>query len=277
MSNLVVFQKPLVQKYDPAYVCMIYYIIGSFFTLLLSICWYFRFTLNDFYFNNHYLPWLALAYVSIVATLFCYNAISYCIRKVSASVTTVYSTLQPVGTVLLSILFFNQLPTWPECLGGIFVAIGLILTVHGRIIEQKQKREDYLRKRTQTDSSADLISNNSKNSKNSKNSSTISSVLSQDDYRVSNSASFNHTLDIVYNIHNVPQIPNDDIVYGADGIQHSISPIQSFNKNNFINNNILTNNINPLMNPFLSNNNHIYEPINNTTPMDDDNNYNNYH
>lgn len=51
------------------------------------------------------------------------------------SVTTVYCTLQPVGTVILSLIIFSQLVTLPEGVGGVVVALGLVVTVYGRMRE----------------------------------------------------------------------------------------------------------------------------------------------
>jgi drug/metabolite transporter (DMT)-like permease len=230
MANLVVFQKPLVHKYDPAYVTAVYYTIGSALTVIMALGWFSRFKKSDFNFDGALSPWLALIYASIVGTWFCYNAISWCVKRVSPAVATIYNTVQPVGTVLLTFLLFGRPPTLAQALGGVLVALGLMVTVHGRMKEQQDKRESYLRKRARTGSSQP--------SDHSKSSSIISSVLSQEEsYRQGESSSFNHTLDIVYNIgngehHLYQQLqPGDDegeVIYSQEGgLQAAISPIHT--------------------------------------------------
>ncbi len=49
-------------------------------------------------------------------------------KKTSPAVITVYSTVQPVGTTVLSFIAFGTLITVPEVVGGFLVACGLILT-----------------------------------------------------------------------------------------------------------------------------------------------------
>jgi len=224
MANLVVFQKPLVHKYDPAYVTAVYYTIGSGLTVIMALGWFSRFKKSDFNFDGEQAPWLALIYASIVGTWFCYNAISWCVKRVSPAVATIYNTVQPVGTVLLTFIIFGRPPTLAQAIGGLLVALGLMLTVKGRLNEQQGKRESYLRKRAQTGSSNP--------SDHSKNSSIISSVLSQEEsYRQSESRSFNHTLDIVYNIGNGDHLlhPGEgEVIYSQEGgLQHAISPIHT--------------------------------------------------
>ena len=50
---------------------------------------------------------------------------------------TIYSTLQPVWTSLLSFVFYQRVITISELTGGCCVAIGLFLTVKGRLEEAK--------------------------------------------------------------------------------------------------------------------------------------------
>lgn len=82
MASLIVFQKPLLDKYDSTVLTYVYYTIGAAITLLLCICWAIRFSATDFYFDGKYSTWLALTYASTFATLFTYNAYSW-VSKVS--------------------------------------------------------------------------------------------------------------------------------------------------------------------------------------------------
>lgn len=61
MANLLVFQKPLLAKYDPSIVTFTYYTTGTALTLvlcLLSAPFYMK--PSDLYFNNNTMPWFGL-------------------------------------------------------------------------------------------------------------------------------------------------------------------------------------------------------------------------
>jgi drug/metabolite transporter (DMT)-like permease len=98
----------------------------------MAICWVTRFVGSDVYFNGVLLPWLGLGYATLFATLYAYNAYSWAGKRVSPAITTVYNTLQPVGTSVLSVIFLHHHITLPEILGGLLVMVGLIITVYGR-------------------------------------------------------------------------------------------------------------------------------------------------
>lgn len=98
----------------------------------MAICWVTRFVASDIYFNGILLPWLALGYATIFSTLYAYNAYSWAGKRVSPAITTVYNTLQPVGTSVLSVIFLHHTVTLPEIIGGLLVMLGLMITVYGR-------------------------------------------------------------------------------------------------------------------------------------------------
>jgi drug/metabolite transporter (DMT)-like permease len=98
----------------------------------MAICWITRFVVSDIYFNGILLPWLGLGYATIFSTLYAYNAYSWAGKRVSPAITTVYNTLQPVGTSVLSVIFLHHKVTLPEILGGLLVMLGLLITVYGR-------------------------------------------------------------------------------------------------------------------------------------------------
>lgn len=135
MANIIVFQKPMLNKYDPSVVTFTYYTVGTAITVLLTCAWESRFTAESFYFNNNILPWIGLMYATIFATLFAYNFYSWAGKRLSPSLTTVYCTLQPVGTVVLSFIVFGSVVTVPQAVGGLVVMIGLVVTVIGRARE----------------------------------------------------------------------------------------------------------------------------------------------
>lgn len=132
MACLVVFVKPILPKYNSTITTFFYYSIGTAFTIVLFAVLAFTFTTDDLYFNGSLLPWLGLVYASIFATVYTYNALSWGGRHLSPSTTTVYSTFQPVGTMILSFIIMGDVVTTPELLGGALVVLGLIVTVYGQ-------------------------------------------------------------------------------------------------------------------------------------------------
>jgi drug/metabolite transporter (DMT)-like permease len=153
MACLVVFAKPILPKYNSAVTTLLYYSIGTFYTIILFAVLSFTFTAQDLYFDGSTLPWLGLAYASSFATLYPYNALSWSGRHLSPSTTTVYSTFQPVGTMILSLIILNKIVTTPELVGGALVILGLICTVYGQTYdnlfmhrqhEQNEQEKDLL-------------------------------------------------------------------------------------------------------------------------------------
>jgi len=144
MASLIVFQKPLLSKYEPVLLTFAYYSIGSLFTCVMMLIWIPWLTAPDMYFNHKLWPWLTLIYAVLFPTFFAYNAYSWAGKRLIPSVTTVYSTLQPVGTGILSYVVLDQQITVGYIVGGIVVIIGLFVTVYGeRHRELQQQEEDF--------------------------------------------------------------------------------------------------------------------------------------
>ena len=110
-------------------------------TVLLSGAWFTRFDKGDFSFHGDLFPWLALAYACVFATVYAYNAYSWAGKRVSPAITTIYNTLQPVGTSTLSVVLLGTVITLPEIVGGMLVMVGLVITVYGRQLEAAEDKE----------------------------------------------------------------------------------------------------------------------------------------
>ena len=110
-------------------------VIFTAITVLLAGAWFSRFDKGDFAFHGDIFPWIALAYACLFATVYAYNAFSWAGKRVSPAITTVYNTLQPVGTSVLSVIFMGTMVTVPEIIGGVLVMSGLVITVYGRHLE----------------------------------------------------------------------------------------------------------------------------------------------
>ncbi|CAN0139162.1 unnamed protein product, partial [Phaeothamnion confervicola] len=120
MATLAVVQKPVLAVYPPATVTLWYYAIGS--AVTVAACIAFGVPVHDFALTGRLLPWLALAYAALPATLFTYNALSWATGQVAPTTVTVYSTLQPAGTLLLSALFLGYRVSTMQLFGGAVVS-----------------------------------------------------------------------------------------------------------------------------------------------------------
>lgn len=142
MGSLMVFVKPMLSKYTPAVVTLVYYSIGAVYTLFLTCGWAYSLTPGDLIFNSNLLPWLGLAYAATFATFYPYNALSWAGKQLTPGATTVYCTFQPVGTILLSFIVLGAVVTLSEGMGAVLVIIGLLVTVLGQQYEAKARRGD---------------------------------------------------------------------------------------------------------------------------------------
>jgi drug/metabolite transporter (DMT)-like permease len=131
-SSIIVFQRPLLANYNPAFVTFVYYTVGTALTMLLCVAWQSRFTSSSFAFDGKLLPWLGIAYAAIFSTAFAYNAYSWASKKLYPTTITAYSTLQPVGTAILSLFVFGEVITLSEIVGGILVMLGLFIMIYGK-------------------------------------------------------------------------------------------------------------------------------------------------
>lgn len=157
MACLVVFSKPILSKYPPAIITFVYYSIGTIFTIILFAAMSFTLTVSEFYFNSGLSPWLGLIYVAFVATIYPYNVYSWAGKQLTPSAVTVYSTCQPVGTMLLSLLFLGKMITLSEGVGTAMVITGLIITIIAQTNEAPV--DDTGKYHTITDDAVSLYAN----------------------------------------------------------------------------------------------------------------------
>ena len=150
VASLVVFQKPLLSKYDPQVLCAVYYGTGTCFAItvylflilfpaIIMIDPIVSFQFSDFYFEGSYVIFGCLAYGCVFVTLFVYNAYTYVSGLVAPSIVTIYSTVLPAWTATISFLVYNKSLTAGETLGGILIAAGLVSSVRGSMIEQRMQ------------------------------------------------------------------------------------------------------------------------------------------
>ena len=128
MACSMIVVKPLLNKYDSAVVSATYFTISTVAILIVVVCRLDQIPLSDFAFSGLLLPWLAVGYVAVFATMYSFSAINWGGKHLPPTVTTVFSTFQPVGTIILSATLLGAVVTIPEILGGLLIVLGLLIT-----------------------------------------------------------------------------------------------------------------------------------------------------
>lgn len=128
MGFLLVAVKPLLNKYDPAVVSATYFLVTTLAIMIVVICRVDIIPPKDYAFGGKLLPWLAISYVAVFATMYSFSAINWGGKYLPPTVTTVFFTFQPVGTIILSATLLGAVMTLPEILGGLLIIAGLLVT-----------------------------------------------------------------------------------------------------------------------------------------------------
>lgn len=132
MGALLVFQKAL--DYPAPLVSLYYYSCGTVLTLFMSI-YYAIYDQPAWYVGGESF-WGALAYTAVLSTAYNFVVYAYAVKILSGTLTSLYSALQPVSTLVLSLIFLGTGVNAYEIVAGIFVIAGLILTTYARMREQ---------------------------------------------------------------------------------------------------------------------------------------------
>lgn len=135
---MIVFQKKLLERYDSDVVTLVYLCLTTVYVAVVCLIFLNSLSSSDFTFNNERLTWLYLGYSIVFVTFFASNVTSWAGKRLVPSASSIYITLQPVGTLLLSWILLDYAPTSDEVLGGIVVCTGLIITLYGRCEEEGQ-------------------------------------------------------------------------------------------------------------------------------------------
>ena len=141
MGSLQVVVKPLLNKYDSAVVSGMYFIVSCMAISVLVFCRIDIIPPMDFVFDNQALAWLALLYVAIFATMYSFSAINWGGKHLPPTVTAVFFTFQPVGTIILSAMLLGAVVTIPEVLGGLLIIAGLIVTSVAQYKSPRQQQQ----------------------------------------------------------------------------------------------------------------------------------------
>mmetsp|Transcript_15594 Transcript_15594/g.22914 ORF Transcript_15594/g.22914 Transcript_15594/m.22914 type:complete len:356 (-) Transcript_15594:287-1354(-) len=142
MALLTVAQKPVLATYHSTVVTAWYYAVGSALTLVTwagallyrsssssGSAGLLVYAASSLSLGGKVSAWLALLYVGVVATFYCYNALAWALARTTPSKAAAFNTLQPPGTVILSVMFLHSSVHAGEVLGGILVIAGLLVTL----------------------------------------------------------------------------------------------------------------------------------------------------
>jgi drug/metabolite transporter (DMT)-like permease len=147
MAGLIITLKPLSSVYPTTTVTAWYYAVAS--VLTIFACMAAGLPAEAYALTGRPMPWIALAYVTVVATFYCYNAYSWALARAPPGMVTMYSTLQPVGTAFLSVLFLEKPITMGQVAGGMLVVAGLMVSIyektyaHGKQVDSCSERPHH--------------------------------------------------------------------------------------------------------------------------------------
>lgn len=143
VSMYFVLQKVLLRKYPPVFITSVSNLIASGFLLLVA-CFYFQ----EFGISS-WMPLMltpkreaALAYGIMFTTALNFVIMAWANKVTSPSTVTSFSTLQPLITTLVSIVFFGVYPCLQTVYGGVAIIGGLMLTVRAQLDESSSVAED---------------------------------------------------------------------------------------------------------------------------------------
>lgn len=135
-ATFLTMQKGIASKYDSIIITFIYYLVATTMTVLLAglmgLLGYLDADDMTFSGNDVYTAWIAIIYVSFVATVYAWNAFSWASKYLSPSVSTLYMSLQPVATTLLAYYLFDEDIQTAQCVGATSIIAGMFVTVYAQ-------------------------------------------------------------------------------------------------------------------------------------------------
>ncbi|GAB5361785.1 hypothetical protein AAMO2058_000742200 [Amorphochlora amoebiformis] len=136
VALLIVLQKTVITRYPYFSITAWYYSIGTLFTAVAAGA---SLHSPDDLKETNTEVWIALVYAALLATVFNYCAMTWANKHVDPSVVSAFMTLQPVGTVILSIIFLSYLVNLAQLGAGCIVIAGLLVTSYGQIMERRRR------------------------------------------------------------------------------------------------------------------------------------------
>lgn len=140
MSALTVTQRHLVLAYPSLTVTAWYHIVGAAYMVVASIIG--RVSVTDLLLTRRLEPWIALLYAVVFASFFTYNASAWALGLVHPTIVTVYWTLQPAMTAILSLVFLGAPISVQQVVGGIIICGGLVTTTIAKARERRKVNKE---------------------------------------------------------------------------------------------------------------------------------------
>jgi len=136
ISALIVFQRPMLERYPPSSVVAWGYTGATILCLVSALSVYWK-DIDKWLLKGEEEP-IALSYAAVVATLMTYMLMAWANKQTNSSIVSVFMTLQPVFTSVISYFALEESLTLPEILGGLVVMIGLFLTCWAKHVEEER-------------------------------------------------------------------------------------------------------------------------------------------
>lgn len=87
------------------------------------------------FFGYDKINWLTALGMAVFASLLGHSILNWALKYLSPTLLAVIKVLQPVLATIWGLLFFREIPTWNQWLGGIIVIGGIILYIRAKGIE----------------------------------------------------------------------------------------------------------------------------------------------
>jgi len=140
ISALIVFQRPMLDLYPHSSVVAWGYTGATILCGVSALSVYWE-DVDKWLLIGEEEP-IALCYAAFVATLITYMLMGWANKQTNSSIVSVFMTLQPVFTTVLSYFFLNESIRLPEIFGGLVVMIGLFITCWAKHIEEQSLVND---------------------------------------------------------------------------------------------------------------------------------------
>jgi len=136
ISAQIVFQRPMLEIYPHASVVAWGYTVATILCGVSALSLYWQ-DVDKWVLIGEEEP-IALGYAAVVATLITYMLMGWANKQTNSSIVSVFMTLQPVFTSVLSYFVLKEGIRQPEILGGVVVMIGLFLTCWAKHVEEQR-------------------------------------------------------------------------------------------------------------------------------------------
>lgn len=126
-------RKAMVAVISPTYLNAMFFRLATV-PIVLAGCVSWYMLGNDIFvplYNSRYiLVWSAILYFALISTCYTWPANSYAMRHSNPTMVAAMSPLQPVMTVILSMVLLGETPTVGQTIGAVIIVIGYVVTVY---------------------------------------------------------------------------------------------------------------------------------------------------